>query len=102
LISHLPRFAEEEGDFYSVPREALINSLCQQQLDRPIAENTIALLETLLDTLALLNTAYLQKDEWRFVSFPAQLMATSILTALRDTESRLFAPNFWATQGISQ
>ena len=30
LISHLPRFAEEEGDFYSVPREALIDALCQQ------------------------------------------------------------------------
>ena len=102
LISHLPRFAEEEGDFYSVPREALINALCQQhQLDRAIAENTIDLLETLLDTLALLNTDYLQKGEWCFVSFPAQLMATSILTALSDTESRLFAPNFWTTQGIS-
>ena len=101
LISHLPRFAEEEGDFYSVPREALINSLCQQQLDRPIAENTIALLENLLNTLAVLNAAYLKKGEWCFVSFPAQLMATSILTALSDTESRLFAPNFWTTQGIS-
>ncbi len=102
LLSHLPRFAEEEGDFYSVPREALINELCQQhQLDRAIAENTIALLETLLDTLAVLNSDYLQKGEWCFVSFPAQLMATSILTALSDTESRLFAPNFWTTQGIS-
>ncbi len=102
LIPLLPRYAEEEGDFYSVPREALINALCQQhQLDGAIAENTIALLETLLDTLAVLNTPYLQKGEWCFVSFPAQLMATSILTALSDTESRLFAPNFWTTQDIS-
>ena len=102
LISHLPRFAEEEGDFYSVPCEALINALCQQhQIDRAMAENTIDLLETLLDTLALLNPAYLQKGEWCFISFPAQLMATSILTALSDTESRFFTPNFWATQGIS-
>jgi len=102
LIPLLPRYAEEEGDFYSVPRDVLINELCQQhQLDRAVAENTIALLETLLDTLVLLNTAYLQKGEWCFVSFPAQLMATSILTALSDTESRLFASNFWTTQGIS-
>ncbi len=76
--------------------------MCQQHtLDRAIAENTIDLLETLLDTLAVLNTDYLQKGEWCFVSFPAQLMATSVLTALSDTESRLFAPNFWTTQGIS-
>ena len=102
LIYHLPRFAEEEGDFYSVPREALINALCQQhQLERAIAENTIDLLETLLATLSVLNTDYLQNGEWCFVSFPAQLMATSILTALSDTESRLFAANFWTTQGIS-
>ena len=102
LILLLPRYAEEEGDFYSVPREELINELCQQhQLDRAIAENTIDLLEILLDTLALLNPAYLHKDEWCFISFPAQLMATSILTALSDAESRLFAPNFWTTQGVS-
>ena len=63
LIPYLPRYAEEEGDFYSVPRETLTNALCQQhQLDGAIAENTIALLETLLDTLAVLNTAYLVPD----------------------------------------
>jgi 8-oxo-dGTP pyrophosphatase MutT (NUDIX family) len=102
LISQLPRFAEEEGDFYSVSREALINALCHKHpLERAIAENTINLLETLLDTLALLNSYYLQKGEWCFMSFPAQLMATSILTALSDTESRFFAPNFWTTQGVS-
>ncbi|MGZ8947584.1 MAG: NUDIX domain-containing protein, partial [Methylococcaceae bacterium] len=102
LIPLLPRYAEEEGDFYSVPREELVNALClQHQLERAIAENTIELLETLLVTLAVLNTDYLQNGEWCFVSFPAQLMATSILMALSDTESRLFAPNFWTTQGIS-
>jgi 8-oxo-dGTP pyrophosphatase MutT (NUDIX family) len=102
LISHLPRYAEEEGDFYSVPREALITALCHQhQLDRAIAENTINLIEALLDTLAVLNTAYLQKGEWCFISFPAQLLATSLLTAMSDNESRFFADNFWNTQGIA-
>ncbi len=102
LLKHLPRYAEEEGDFYSVPREDLINVLCHQhQLDRAIAENTIKLIETLLDTLAVLDTVYLQKSEWSFVSFPAQLLATSLLTAMSDNESRFFADNFWNTQGIA-
>ncbi len=102
LIPHLPRYAEEEGDFYCVPREVLINSLCHQhQLEPAIAENTINLIETLLDTLAVLNADYLQKGEWCFVSFPAQLLATSLLTALSDNESRFFADNFWNTQGIA-
>ncbi len=102
LLQKLPRYAEEEGDFYSVPREALISALCRQhQLEPAIAENTINLIETLLDTLAVLNTAYLQKGEWCFISFPAQLLATSLLTAMSDNESRFFADNFWNTQGIA-
>ena len=101
LFSHLPRFAEEEGDFYSVPRVVLIHALCQSQtLERAIAENTVAMLETLLDTLAVLDAAALQNGEWCFVSFPAQLLATSVLTAMSDPESRLFAAHFWNTQGI--
>lgn len=101
LLPHLPRCAEEDGDFYSVPRGALIDALCQgQALEPAIAENTVALLETLLDTLAVLDRNCLQNGEWRFVSFPAQLLATSVLTAMSDGDSRLFAANFWNTQAI--
>ena len=102
LLQNLPRYAEEEGDSYCVPREDLINALCHQhQLEPAIAENTINLIETLLDTLAVLDTAYLQKGKWCFISFPAQLLATSLLTAMSDHESRFFADNFWNTQGIA-
>ena len=101
LLPHLPRFAEEEGDFYGVPRRVLIDALCRNQaLELTIAENTVALLETLLDTLSVLDKTRLQNGEWCFVSFPAQLLATSVLTAMSDGDSRLFASNFWNTQGI--
>ncbi|MDO8843359.1 NUDIX hydrolase [Methylicorpusculum sp.] len=100
LISILPHYAEEEGDFDSVPREVLIDLICKQSVNRGIAENTVALLEALLNTLAVFNLDYLQKGEWCFVSFPAQLLATSVLTAMADTDSRLFAANFWNTQDI--
>lgn len=99
LLPHLPRCAEEDGDFYSMPREELIAVLCQSQAFEPaIAENTIALLETLLDTLAVLDRNCLQNGEWRFVSFPAQLLATSVLTAMSEGDSSFFAVNFWNTQ----
>jgi 8-oxo-dGTP pyrophosphatase MutT (NUDIX family) len=102
LIPHLPRYAEEEGDFYSIKRDNLVNMLCEQEaIKQSIAKNAVDLCELLLDTLATLNADYLQKGEWCFISFPAQLMATSVLTALSDGESRFFAPNFWNTQGIS-
>ena len=102
LIPHLPRFAEEDGDFYSIHRDELVDTLCQQhKLDRSVSENTVTLIESLLNTLAVLNAEHLKRNEWCFVSFPAQLMALSDLTALSDNNSRLFAPNFWNTQGIS-
>lgn len=101
LITHLPRYAEEEGDFYAVKREDLINVLCSEYVNRAVAENTINFIENLLDTLAVLNTDYLQQGEWCFISFPAQLLALSVLTAMSDKESRLLADNFWNTQGIS-
>ena len=102
LIPHLPRFAEEDGDFYSIHRDELVDTLCQQhKLDRSVSENTVTLIESLLNTLAVLNAEHLKRNEWCFVSFPAQLMALSVLTAISDHNSRLFAPNFWNTQGIS-
>lgn len=102
LLPHLPRFAEEEGAFFSVPRATLIDALCESQsLERAIAENTVALLEILLDTLAVLDKTRLQNGEWCFVSFPAQLLATSALTAMSDADSRLFPANFWNTRDIA-
>lgn len=101
LLPHLPRFAEEDGDFFSVKREMLIQPLLKAGYSQDIAKNTLAMLENLLDTLATLNPDALKKDEWCFISFPAQLLAISVLTALSDTGSRFFAANFWNTQGIS-
>jgi 8-oxo-dGTP pyrophosphatase MutT (NUDIX family) len=102
LIQKLPLYAEEEGAFYSVNRNSLINEICKRNaIELSIAENTVMWCERLLDTLSVLNVDYLLKGEWCFISFPAQLMATSVLTALSDSESRFLAANFWNTQGIS-
>jgi 8-oxo-dGTP pyrophosphatase MutT (NUDIX family) len=101
LLPHLPRFAEEEGDFYSVPRRDLIDVLVQEQIDRSAAETCVSVLETLLDTLAVLDRTRLQNGEWCFVSYPAQLLATSVLTAMSDADSRLFPVNFWNTRDIA-
>lgn len=102
LISELPRYAEEEGDFYSVYRNSLIRAISEcHAVDPAVAENMVMWCERLLDTLSVLNPDYLAKGEWCFVSFPAQLLATSVLTAMSDGESRFFAPGFWNTQGVS-
>ena len=83
LIPLLPRFAEEDGDFYSIHRNELIDTLCHQhELDRSLSENTITLIESLLNTLAVLEAEHLKRSEWCFVSFPAQLMALAVIVKL--------------------
>jgi 8-oxo-dGTP pyrophosphatase MutT (NUDIX family) len=102
ILSNLPRYAEENGDFYSVSRQELTNILCLEKKVAPeIAMNTIQLIENVFDTLAILDQSYLEKDEWCFVSFPAQLLAMSLLTAMCDKESHFFDKNFWNTRDIS-
>jgi len=101
LITALPRFAEEEGDYYPVKRTDLIAALCQKaDIAHEVAENTVNLCETLLDTLATLKPDCLLRGEWCFVSFPAQLMALSVLTAMSDPDSRYFEADFWNTHSI--
>ncbi|CAG1020913.1 hypothetical protein DOJK_00651 [Patescibacteria group bacterium] len=102
LLNHIPRYAEEEGDFYSVSHLDLINALCvENNISEEVAINTLELLEVLLNSLSVLNRDYLDKGEWCFVSFPAQLMALSVLTAMADNESRFFDTIFWNTHSIS-
>lgn len=100
IIKYLPRYAEEEGDFYSVSRAGLIHALCvENSIDEAVAVNTLDVLESVLNALAVLNQDYLNKNEWCFVSFPAQLMAMSILTAMSEN-SRFFDTRFWNTHSI--
>lgn len=107
IMPYLPRYAEEEGDFYAVKRTDLVSVLCQHaQVELAVAENTLDFCETLLDSLATLDRYYLQQGEWCFVSFPAQLMALSVLNTLCDAQSRFFEarpekPHFWTTNSIS-
>ena len=107
LIPHLPRYAEEEGDFYAVKRTELVQIFCQQGgVELALAENTLDFCEILLDSLATLDRYYLQQGEWCFVSFPAQLMALSVLNTLCDAQSHFFEtrpekPHFWTTNSIS-
>ena len=102
LLQELPRYAEEEGDCYAVHREVLILALSETHgIPASIAETAVGFCECLLDTLSVLNAEYLRRGEWCFVSFSAQLMAMSVLTALSDADSRFFPADFWKTQDVS-
>jgi len=103
LIPLLPRYAEEGGDHYSVSRIDLECKLAKQCLPSESDSISIRLdaVESLLISLSVLDRAALGLGNWSFVSFPAQLMATSILTTMSDPNSSYFPENFWVTNGIS-
>jgi 8-oxo-dGTP pyrophosphatase MutT (NUDIX family) len=102
LLSNLPRYAEENGDFYSVSRQELTDILCSEKnVTSEAAVNTIELIENVFDTFSILDPSFLQDGQWCFVSFPAQLLGMSLLTAMNDKESRFFDKIFWNTRDIS-
>lgn len=101
LLPELPRYAEEDGDFFKVQRSDLVDSLClRHQLDRAMSESAVDFCESLLTVFSLLRPDDLTARNWCFVSYPAQLLATSILTAMSDADSRLFPATFWNTADI--
>lgn len=102
LLQELPRYAEEEGDCYAVHRDVLVLALTEtHRIPASIAETAVGFCERLLETLSVLNAEYLRRGEWCFVSFSAQLLAMSVLTALSDGDSRFFPEDFWKTQDVS-
>jgi hypothetical protein len=96
LISMLPRFSEELNDYYGVSRDDLRESLANksnQTMDT--INSTLLLVERILVSLSLLDRKALDEGLWYFVSFPAQLMALSILNTMTDSKSSYFPEKFW-------
>lgn len=51
--------------------------------------------QRLFDSLALLDRRQLREGRWQFVSFPAQLLARSLLTALADRDQDFLEFDYW-------
>ena len=55
----------------------------------------LALIQRLFDCLSLLDQQQLHEGRWQFVSFPAQLMANSLLSVLVDEDQDLLEASYW-------
>ncbi|MBK1724954.1 NUDIX hydrolase [Thiocystis violacea] len=64
-----------------------------------VSESEAALIvmtcQRLFDSLALLDRRLLHAGQWQFVSFPAQLVARSLLSALADEDQDFFECRYW-------
>jgi len=73
----------------------LQDQLTESGLSSETATLLLEMIESLLTSVVTLDPQALQEGEWRFVSFPAQLFAASLLHTLADNEQRLLNAHFW-------
>lgn len=96
IQSCLPYHAEE-GQHRTA---AVMNEIIEKILDRTgdtfeVAAIYVTLVQRLFDSLSLLDRQQLHEGRWQFVSFPAQLMANSLLSVLADEDQDLLEASYW-------
>lgn len=92
----LPHYAEE-GNQCSC---TLIEQITQHvvvgaRIPVEAANASIMLVQRLFDSLALLDRPQLREGRWQFVSFPAQLLANSLISVLADENQDLLDASYW-------
>ena len=92
----LPRIAEESSDREEIRETDLIERLIHATgIGTEEASSVLGIVRRLLQALSVLDEARLGAGRWAFVSFPAFLLARSVLGGLGVAEFRLLEPGFW-------
>jgi 8-oxo-dGTP pyrophosphatase MutT (NUDIX family) len=100
ILNHLPHYAEEGNLCTSVAVQDVINSISKDaKVSEDVATALVAMVQRLFASLALLERQQLQQGRWQFVSFPAQLLAHSLLCVLADESQDLLGTHYWEQGG---
>lgn len=91
----LPRIAEEGGDVESVDEPTLIKRLARAAGDESGARAIVVMVRRVFQALALLDERQLDAGRWQMVSFPALLLARSLLSGFGDDRFQLLEKGFW-------
>ena len=95
LGDSLPLHAEEGTQRESIPETDLAAYL-SGHADNPAVANTfVAVVRRLYEALGLLDPAELARGRWAFISFPASLLARSVLESLATPGQTFFEPGYW-------
>lgn len=96
LVDVLPCVAEEGSLRTQVPVLAISEQVVRAGDVTPEeAKIIVATSQRLLDSLSLLDRPQLSEGRWQFVSFPAQLMARSLLSVLADEDQDFLEAGYW-------
>lgn len=103
LLQHLPSHSEEGGVKDSICCDELVSLLSKEQpANQKEAGVFLNLVGLVFDRLGLLEVGEFEQRRWQFCSFPAQLLARSLLSVLADPNQNLFPINFWATDSAGK
>lgn len=97
IDSNFPVFLEESSDLageISLDKLIAIVRDGNNQLEVTV---TIQLLDRIFSALCLTQLAARKAGRWRFRSYPAWLVARSILNTLKTKDQTLFDPGYWAS-----
>ncbi|MCE4553800.1 NUDIX domain-containing protein [Roseateles cellulosilyticus] len=94
LLLALPANAEEGSTRVHVEETDLIRVL-EQDAPSDAALAIVGLIRRLFQATCLLDDGELEKGRWAFVSFPAELMARSLLSTLSTPGQTLFPLHYW-------
>lgn len=90
LLDLLPLHAEEGRMRESIAEEAIIS-----QLGSPDSATIVALMRRIFESFSLLDKHELNQGNWAFVSFPASLMARSLVSAWSVPGQRFVDEGYW-------
>lgn len=95
LLNALPANAEEGRERLAIDEGELAQLMLHDGASPPAARAALAVVRRLLQAVCLLDEAELDDGRWAFVSFPAELMARSLLATLATPGQTLVPPHYW-------
>lgn len=90
ILDLLPIHAEE-GRL----REIVSESSLISQLGHPESPVVVALIQRILESFELLDRQELSRGNWAFVSFPASLLARSLISTWAEPQQSLVESGYW-------
>lgn len=99
LLDVLPLHAEEDNCREDVAESELVSKVQAKSGEFIKAEAVVVLMRRLFESLALLDPTALATQRWVFVSFPASLMARSVLETLATPGNTFFESGYWIQGG---
>ena len=99
LKLYLPKYTEEGNYSVKVSSNSIVDLISRDgEFDRDEVFCTIKILENIFNSLCLLDQHAFSKGYWQFCSYPAQLMARSLVEVMSDNKQSFFDPMFWAPE----